>query len=51
MIMELLHQMFRLNARVISETYGGERFGNGIYYRLVYGRKQDGKKMGNYSCF
>ena len=43
-IMELLHQMFRLNARVISETYGGERFGNGIYYRLVYGRKQDGKK-------
>ncbi|MCI8821705.1 MAG: response regulator [Lachnospiraceae bacterium] len=43
-IMELLHQMFRLNARVISEAYGGERFGNGIYYRLVYGRKQDGKK-------
>ena len=28
------------NAKVISECYGGERFGKGIYYRLVYGTKQ-----------
>ena len=43
-IMKLLQQMFQLNSQVISEAYGGERFGNGIYYRLVYGRQRDGKK-------
>lgn len=39
-----VQQMFNLKARVISETYDGEKFGNGIYYRLVYGREQDRKK-------
>ena len=43
-IMKLLHQMFQLKSQVLSDTYGGERFGNGIYYRLVYGREQDEKK-------
>lgn len=43
-IMECVQQMFDLKARVISETYDGEKFGNGIYYRLVYGREQDRKK-------
>lgn len=43
-IAEGLHQMFHLKAREISESYGGERFGNGVYYRLVYGREQDRKK-------
>ncbi len=36
-IIQLLYDLFRLQARVISESYGGEKFGNGIYYRLVYG--------------
>lgn len=43
-IIDCLQQMFNLKARVLSETYDGERFGNGIYYRLVYEREQDRKK-------
>lgn len=35
-ITHLIYDMFRLDARVISEHYGGEKFGKGIYYRLVY---------------
>jgi len=35
-ILQMLKEMFMLDARVISESYGGEKFGNGIYYRLVY---------------
>ena len=40
-IVKLLNELFQLNARVISESYGGEKFGKGIYYRLVYGSDQD----------
>lgn len=40
-ISRLLHDMFRLKAQVISEAYDGEKFGKGIYYRVVYGREQD----------
>lgn len=36
-ILGLLYDLFRLNAKVISENYGGEKFGKGIYYRLLYG--------------
>ncbi|MCI8798806.1 response regulator [Acetatifactor muris] len=36
-IIQHLHDLFQLEARVISESYSGEKFGNGIYYRLVYG--------------
>lgn len=43
MIVRLISDMFQLNARVISESYGGEKFGNGIYYRLVYGAGKDKK--------
>lgn len=43
-ILELLGSMFHLKARVISEAYGGEKFGKGIYYRLVYSREQDDEK-------
>lgn len=35
-IIQLLNDLFRLKSRLISESYGGEKFGNGIYYRLVY---------------
>ncbi len=35
-IQNLLYELFRLDARVISDRYGGEKFGNGIYYRLSY---------------
>ena len=43
-ITDCLKHMFDLKARLISETYDGEKFGNGIYYRVVYGREQDRKK-------
>ena len=33
----MLYDLFQLKAKVINETYGGEKFGKGIYYRLVYG--------------
>ncbi len=42
-IIQLLQDMFLLNPKVVSECYGGERFGKGIYYRLVYATRQ-GKK-------
>lgn len=39
-IMQLLHDMFRLKPRVVSDCYGGEKFGEGIYYRLIYSTKE-----------
>lgn len=39
-VMQLLHDMFRLKPRVISDCYGGEKFGDGIYYRLIYATKE-----------
>ncbi len=43
-ILKLLKNMFQLKAQVISSAYDGEKFGKGVYYRLVYGREQDDKK-------
>ncbi len=39
-ILQLLYELFRLDARVISDSYGGEKFGKGIYYHLVYGSEK-----------
>lgn len=39
-IIQLLYDLFRLDAKVISHNYGGEKFGKGIYYRLLYKTKQ-----------
>lgn len=36
-VVQMLQDLFQLDARVISESYGGEKFGEGIYYRLAYG--------------
>lgn len=35
-VSQLLQDMFHLNPWVISDNYGGEKFGQGIYYRLSY---------------
>ncbi len=43
-ILELLKNMFQLKGQVISNAYDGEKFGKGVYYRLVYSREQDNKK-------
>lgn len=42
-IISLVYNLFRLNAQLISEHYSGEKFGKGIYYRLLYGNKDGGK--------
>ncbi|MDE7273092.1 MAG: response regulator [Lachnospiraceae bacterium] len=42
-ITNLLRSMFQLDSRLISDCYAGEKFGNGIYYRLIYSTK-DKKK-------
>lgn len=44
-IAQLVCDMFQLQTRVISDTYGGEEFGEGVYYRLVYGRDSDAKRL------
>lgn len=40
-IVSLLHNMFQLEPKMISNCYGGERFGDGIYYRLIYKTKKN----------
>lgn len=39
-IISLLYGMFQLESRLISNCYGGEKFGDGIYYRLIYSTKE-----------
>ncbi len=40
-IIQLVYDMFHLESHVVSETYSGEKFGKGVYYRLVYGAGQE----------
>lgn len=40
----LVRTMFQLDSQVVSEAYGGERFGKGVYYRLVYSTDQEDKE-------
>ena len=40
----LLNEMFGQEPKVISNCYGGEEFGEGIYYRVIYGT-QEGEKQ------
>ncbi len=39
-IVSLLYNMFQLESRLISNCYSGEKFGDGIYYRLIYSTKE-----------
>ena len=39
-IIQLLNDMFQLDASLISGCYGGEKFGSGIYYRIVYANEK-----------
>ncbi len=40
----LVFDMFHLESQVISDTYGGEKFGKGVYYWLSYGSAKDEEK-------
>lgn len=42
-IASLLHSMFQLDPQLLSSCYSGERFGKGIYYRLIYDTKDGGR--------
>lgn len=35
-IVQLIFDMFHLESHAISDSYNGEKFGKGVYYRLVY---------------
>ena len=42
-LINLLHSIFQLNPILISDCYGGEKFGDGIYYRIIYSTKEQKK--------
>ncbi len=42
-IVSRLHKMFQLDSQLISNCYGGEKFGDGIYYRLIYSTREKKK--------
>lgn len=42
-IIQLIYDMFHLESHLVSASYGGEKFGKGVYYRLVYGTEEDKK--------
>lgn len=44
-IVRQLFDMFRLESQVISDTYGGEKFGRGVYCRLVYGTSREKRRQ------
>lgn len=44
-IVELVFNTFRLESQLVSDTYGGEKFGDGLYFRLIYGTKKDKKRL------
>lgn len=39
-LIQLMYDTFRIKPRVLSDCYGGEKFGDGIYYRLVYSNEK-----------
>ncbi|MDE6024626.1 MAG: response regulator [Lachnospiraceae bacterium] len=42
-ILQQVYDLFHLDAHVLSESYSGEKFGQGIYYRIIY-TNDEGKK-------
>ena len=50
-IVQLVFDMFRLESQAISESYAGEKFGQGVYYRLAYGTPGDERKQEIFMVF
>lgn len=44
-IVQLVFDMFHLESHLISDSYSGEKFGKGIYYRLVYEDEKNEKSQ------
>ncbi len=40
-LLQLMYDLFHLESYVISDAYGGGKFGKGVYHRLVYGTDQE----------
>lgn len=45
LIIQLIFDLFHLESQMISDAYNGERFGKGVYYRLVYETPQGEKRQ------
>ncbi|MCI8554031.1 MAG: response regulator [Clostridiales bacterium] len=50
-IIQLVFDMFHLESHVISEAYRGEKFGKGVYYRLIYGTEQEENRQEIFMVF
>ena len=46
-ITQLIFDMFQLEAHLVSDTYAGEKFGRGVYYRLIWGGEKAGDLSGD----
>jgi len=44
-IVQLVFDMFHLESQMVSDAYSGEKFGSGVYYRLVYGKGREEEKQ------
>lgn len=44
-VAQQLFDVFHVEAKLVSDRYGAERFGNGIYYRIVYGTPNSKEKL------
>lgn len=44
-IVQLVFDMFHLESQMISDTYRGEKFGEGVYCRLVYGKRNAKERL------
>lgn len=44
-IIQIIFDMFRLESHLISNSYKGDKFGNGLYYRLIYSTKNNKNKQ------
>ena len=49
-VASLLHSMFQVDSYLLSDCYAGERFGEGIYYRLIAASKEN-KRWGFFLIF
>ncbi len=38
MVIQLVYDLFQLESLVVSDTYAGEKFGKGVYYRLAFSK-------------
>lgn len=45
LIIQMVFDMFRLESQLVSNVYSGEKFGNGVYYRLIYGKGQEAERL------